>query len=160
MGRVENNHENADVALVSEATAVDDEMFTVLADEHRRFALYALLQFRRLTLEELADIVAGWTNVDSWRGVTREERDAVLLRLRHAHVPKLEEAGYVEYDEDAGELSLAALPASLYDLATYARRHEKASVGQRGRLGPTTKDGDTAENGAEDATGDGKDGAT
>ncbi|WP_224449081.1 DUF7344 domain-containing protein [Haloprofundus salilacus] len=153
MGKVENSHGEADVALVSEATAVDNEMFAVLADEHRRFALYTLLQFRQLTLEELADVVAGWTNADGWRAVTREQRDAVLLALHHNHVPMLEAAGYVEYDDETDELSLAALPTSLYDLVTYARKHERVSAGELERRDSTANDSDDAENGSDTADG-------
>ncbi|WP_224268389.1 DUF7344 domain-containing protein [Haloprofundus salinisoli] len=158
MGRVENSHGESDVTLISEATTVDDEMFAVLSDEHRRFALYALLQFQRLTIEELTDIVTGWTNADGWRGVTSDERDTVLSMLYHNHVPMLEDAGYVEYDTDTKELSLAALPASLYDLVTYARRHERKNDGERERRDSTENNGDGSEaDDVSDVVGDERD---
>ncbi|QCJ46278.1 hypothetical protein [Haloprofundus sp. MHR1] len=152
MGNVDNSHRSADISLVREATTVDDEMFATLSDTYRRFVLYALLQFQQLSFEELADIVAGWTNAADWRPVTPEERDDVMLVLRHVHVPKLEAAGYVEYDDESDELVLDSLPASLYDLLTYARAHEGGSV-SGDRTTPSEAE-DSDQNGGSDAADD------
>ncbi|KTG09412.1 hypothetical protein AUR64_16680 [Haloprofundus marisrubri] len=155
MGRVNEEHVGVDSALVSEATAVDDEMFAVLADRYRRFTLYALLQFEQLSLEELADVVAGWTHSADWHAVTADEREKVWLVLHHTHVPKLEAAGYVTYDRDRDELSLETVPAALYDLVVYARRHEGEN-----RFGDAESSGKTGGDRGSDAQSGTNDGDT
>jgi hypothetical protein len=79
--------------------AAADEVFRVLRDSHRRFALYFLLEHDSVSLAELADVVTGWRRANSHGTATRADRDRVYTLLRHQHVPAMEAAGLVAYDE-------------------------------------------------------------
>jgi len=83
-----------------------DDVFELLSDDRRRTALYALAQSRAQTtsLEDLADEI-----VD--REVARGDvtgplhRREVKIALVHNHLPRLDEAGLVEYDHEASEVT-------------------------------------------------------
>lgn len=73
-----------------------DELLALLADSCRRRVLEVLLDANpdgRLTLEELS------TRVDD-ETVGDETLCALTVALHHRHLPKLAEAGLVEYDPD------------------------------------------------------------
>ncbi|WP_255169733.1 DUF7344 domain-containing protein [Natrononativus amylolyticus] len=84
-----------------------DELFTALRNRDRRYALYFLLEHRTVSVDELADVVAGWTRATAYGMASRRVRDHVLLTLRHRHVPALVEAGLVRTEN--GTVSLEAL---------------------------------------------------
>jgi len=69
-----------------------DRAFEMLADHHRRLVLSLL---KRGTVETTNDVVA-----QSSYGTKEFE-----LTLRHNHLPKLAQAGYIEWDRETGALS-------------------------------------------------------
>ena len=76
-------------------------VYDALADEQRRRVLRALDDAdAALTIDELADRLAG----DGGDDIGGSEREAVVTRLRtslyHVHVPKLTEAGIVRFSAD------------------------------------------------------------
>jgi len=75
----------------AEATPRMDEMFATLADRERRRVLLALLEHN-----PQPEVI----------GVGSDDfgDDRRLLQLTHAHLPKLEAAGYIEWDRDAHEV--------------------------------------------------------
>lgn len=73
-----------------------DAVFDVLSDPTRRDTLRILFGERELPVEELA---ARLSTDDGEAGVDAE--------LYHWHLPQLENAGFVEYDRDAGTVALA-----------------------------------------------------
>lgn len=88
-----------------------DPAFSLLADEHRRHLLYLLREHGSATLDDLADVLTGWLAVRHGDGVaTPDDRQRILVRLYHVHVPKLASAGVVAFDEDSGTVSLDTLP--------------------------------------------------
>jgi len=82
-----------------------DEVFELLADERRRRAAYALARSGTQTasLERLADeIVARERDRGDVTGPLH--RREVKIALAHNHLPRLDEAGLVEYDHETGEI--------------------------------------------------------
>ena len=69
-----------------------DRILDTLSKRQRRLVLLGL---RSGEITSLSDgIVRG-----------RGETETVQLELVHNHLPKLEEAGYIEWDQDTGEIS-------------------------------------------------------
>lgn len=69
-----------------------DRIFESLSSRHRRLVLILLKQG---LVETQADVIV--------RG--EEDRTEREITLAHNHLPTLEEAGYIEWDRDTGEIS-------------------------------------------------------
>ena len=67
-----------------------NRVFDILSKTLRRQALFAI---REGIVDNDADLLM--------RGSRKEEE----VRLRHNHLPKLEQAGYIEWDRDTGSIS-------------------------------------------------------
>ena len=72
----------------------------VLADQRRRFVLY-YLQDRSGPVEakELARQIIAWETDTTVSAVTDEACEEVISDLYHHHLPKLADAGVIDYDE-------------------------------------------------------------
>ena len=79
------------------------EIFEVLRNQRRRYVLQFLKQDAKpVELGDLAQQVAAWeyeTNVDD---VTPEQRKRVYTTLQQTHLPKMDTAGILQFDSDAG----------------------------------------------------------
>jgi hypothetical protein len=80
---------------------------------------------RTVTVETLADGIA--RSAAAGTVVDARDVDAVRTELRHAHLPKLAAAGWVEYDPDAG---VVAVP----DGGEAVRSHLLAATAELDRL--------------------------
>jgi hypothetical protein len=95
-----------------------NDLFEVLNNSRRRCALHYLKQHadRRVGLRELVDHVAAWENNTTVDKVESAKRKSVYTALRQSHLPKMDDAGVIEYDILRGEVELtdAAQGAELY----------------------------------------------
>jgi len=83
-----------------------DVVHSTLADAARRAVVRTLATNGGTgTVAELARVVAGEGDPESG-GSTHRHRHRI--RLHHHHLPKLADAGVVEYDVDAGHVRLTA----------------------------------------------------
>lgn len=90
-------------------------LYRALAVPERRRALYYLLDRRGVPTGELADVLAGWRAAEE--GVVgAEERARILDDLREVHLPLLGDTGLVEYDPDAGTVTLSSLDGSVREV--------------------------------------------
>ncbi len=81
----------------------DDELFDVLANRRRRYTLHALKQLDGPTeLGPLAEQIAAWENDVSVREITGAQRKRVYTALQQSHLPKMDDAGIVEFDKNRG----------------------------------------------------------
>jgi hypothetical protein len=78
-----------------------DVLFGLLATFRRRTAYRTLLEYGDLSLPDLADEVAVAECNRTLPEIDPDDVLQVYLSLYHTHVPKLAEAGLVEYDQDA-----------------------------------------------------------
>ena len=69
-----------------------DRIFESMSTRHRRLVLVLLEQG---ALDTITDVLM--------RGDT--EADKLEITLTHNHLPKLADAGYIEWDQDTGEIS-------------------------------------------------------
>ncbi|WP_458190374.1 DUF7344 domain-containing protein [Haladaptatus sp. NG-WS-4] len=84
--------------------AVNDDqslnrIFRLLANEQRRLVLYYLHELDGpAEIGDIATQVVAWKTGKPCEDVTDDERDQTLIRLRNVDLPKLADAGVVEYD--------------------------------------------------------------
>jgi hypothetical protein len=97
-----------------------DTLFSILSVERRRYALYCLQQYRNpLTLADLADEVALLEHDErSVAQIPGEDIKSIYTNLYHSHVPKMDDAGVVEYDQTDDTVRLKYELAAL-DLDDY-----------------------------------------
>lgn len=82
-------------------------IFDVLSSSRRRYVLYYLSQHDApVELPDLAKEVAAWEMETPVEDLSPQERKRVYVSLYQTHVPKLDEVGLVEYDQDTGEVRL------------------------------------------------------
>ena len=77
--------------------------FDLLRDARRRGVLYTLKRNGRTSVEELAERIAAWQSGEG----DDTDPQSVEVSLLHAHLPKLADAGAVEYDRERGAVELA-----------------------------------------------------
>ena len=95
-----------DEAEAPEALSNDD-LYDVLADRRRRYAIHYLKQRREaVTVRELAERVAAWENGKPVAELGSQERKRVYIALYQSHLPSMDGLGLVDYDDDAGTVAL------------------------------------------------------
>ena len=83
------------------------EAFDVLSARRRRHVLHYLLQRgSTVDLRDLSERLAAWENGVREEAVTYKQRMRVYTALRQTHLPKMDEAGIVEFDKDRSTVSL------------------------------------------------------
>jgi len=107
-----------------------DGLFDALSSRLRRQTLFYLLEESETTIEDLADVLAGWRATESGP-VGPTEREEIALELRHVHLPQLDGATLVEYDSVRGDVRLCDVPESVRELVQFAHRYELAVEGSR-----------------------------
>ncbi|PSQ27425.1 hypothetical protein BRD06_05040 [Halobacteriales archaeon QS_9_67_15] len=84
-----------------------DIVFDILSSARRRYVLYLLrTEDAPVELTALAEDVAAWENDTTVNQLTKQQRKRVYVSLYQTHVPKLEDAGLVNHDQDTGEVEL------------------------------------------------------
>jgi hypothetical protein len=84
-----------------------DVIFDVLSSSRRRYVLYYLSQHEEpVELPSLAEEVAAWETESTVEELSSQERKRVYVSLYQTHIPKLQEVGLVDYDQDSGQVSL------------------------------------------------------
>ena len=80
-------------------TQAGTQAFDALADPYRRQLLFALFDANPQDDDYLnpLDLLV--------EGETTDDRAATRIELRHAHLPKLADMGFIEWDRESGELS-------------------------------------------------------
>jgi DNA-binding transcriptional ArsR family regulator len=96
--------DTADEETDRPADPTEQEVFDILSNRRRRYALYALLDDDGATIGSLAEQIAAWENDCTVPEVTSAERKRVYTALQQSHLPKLERAGLVEFDRESGRI--------------------------------------------------------
>lgn len=112
-------------------------LYDALADPDRRRTLYYLLERDRASLDELADVLAGWRTADDG-AVGPEVRERIRTALERSHVPLLEEVGLVAHDAEGGAVRLLPLAESVREVV----RSAVPSGSDRSRPSATVRGGD------------------
>lgn len=91
-------------------------MFDILSNARRRYVLYYLREADEpVELGELARELAAWENDTTVEELTKQQRKRVYVSLYQTHIPKLEDAGVVEYDQDSGTVRLTSRADEIED---------------------------------------------
>ncbi|MFW5919681.1 MAG: DUF7344 domain-containing protein [Halanaeroarchaeum sp.] len=82
----------------------EDELFDVLANQRRRFAVHLLKREEddTVAIGDMADQIAAWENGIDKAEITGTERKRVYTALQQSHLPKMDEAGVVEFNKNRG----------------------------------------------------------
>lgn len=77
-----------------------DELFDVLSHSRRRFTLQHLQTAETpLPVGELARELQSWESKQTVSAGGGTEQDTIEISLLHQHLPKMDEAGFVNYDD-------------------------------------------------------------
>lgn len=84
-----------------------DEIFDLLKNRRRRQILAYLSETdETATLSELAEQIAAWENDIEIRELNSAQRKRVYVALYQTHLPKMDDAGVIEYNQDRGLITL------------------------------------------------------
>jgi hypothetical protein len=83
-----------------------DTIFATLKNQCRRYIVYYLYQRGDLAVDELVELIAASEKDGDQSTVTADEREVVQIGLIHTHLPKLVEAGIIEYDDVTQQVRL------------------------------------------------------
>lgn len=85
----------------------DDVVFGLLANERRRQVLTYLADGGNpASLSDLAEHIASSENDKPVAALTSQERKRVYVGLHQAHLPKMDDASVVDYDQPSGSVEL------------------------------------------------------
>lgn len=88
-------------------TRSKDELFQILSNSRRRYIIFYLSEAgESLPLKELATKIAAAESGTPESDITAEERQRVYISLYQTHLPKLEEADIVSYDDEERTVEL------------------------------------------------------
>lgn len=97
-----------------------DRVFDILSNPRRRFVLHYLSRHQDpVPLRELADEVARWETGE--QTLNPQQRKRVYVSLYQTHIPRLADAGMIEYDSDSG---LVQLEAGAREIDKYVKNEE------------------------------------
>ncbi|WP_247728445.1 DUF7344 domain-containing protein [Halovivax limisalsi] len=109
---------SVDTSLPEEITSVTEDdgadglskdvIFELLKNRRRREVLQYLLEAEEtVTLGELAEQIAAWENDTTVAALNSDQRKRVYVALYQTHLPKMDDAGIIDYDQDRGLIELA-----------------------------------------------------
>jgi hypothetical protein len=107
---------------VSKTTLPLDDVFDLLAEQRRRYAIYYFIDAEDDTVdfEALAEQIAAWeTDGDP----STERVDQVSIDLYQVHLPKLDEAAVVDFDHRSNTVRFWGQP-SIEEYAEHAAMQE------------------------------------
>ncbi|MFC4552094.1 MULTISPECIES: DUF7344 domain-containing protein [Halorussus] len=100
-----------DVLPVESESETLDSVFRALADHRRRcICHYLARRSEPIPVDELAELVAASMSEKTRAVLTSAEIEQTRAELHQMHLPKLQEAGVVEYDADDGVVRLVESP--------------------------------------------------
>lgn len=103
-----------------------DDIFQVLSNDRRRYTLHYLKQREdeRVPLRDIVDTVAAWENGTTVQELDSNTRKCVYTALRQSHLPRLDDAGVVDYDHLRGEARLTDAASSVQMYLEYVPEND------------------------------------
>jgi hypothetical protein len=99
----------------SDPRLAKDTLFDLLKNQRRRDALtYLVANDGRTTLSDMAEHIAAKENDLPVESINSKQRKRVYIGLYQCHLPKLSDAGVVDFDKDRGTIELCDLATQLY----------------------------------------------
>lgn len=95
----------------NQTTLGQDEAYELLSNARRRFVIsYLRSQDGRVPLNELSQSLAAWENDIPVDELGDQQIKRIYVSLYQTHLPKLEEAGLIEYDRENSTLEIRRRP--------------------------------------------------
>ena len=106
-----------------------DEIFHILQNDRRR-AVLRYLQDRNdpVRMRDVAEQVAAWEHDTTVEGLSSTQRQRVYIPLYQSHLPKLDKAGIIDYQQSRGIVERKPL-ADVFDPYLDAEAATTASAG-------------------------------
>jgi DNA-binding transcriptional ArsR family regulator len=102
-----------------------DVIFSMLSNPRRRYVIrYLKSDPGPVRIRDLAQQIAAWENDVDVSDLTYKQRKRVYTSLHQTHLPKLDEAGVVDYDRDRGTIELADRAAELDIYLEVVSKHD------------------------------------
>lgn len=93
------------------------EVYDLLSNARRRYVISYLRDHEEpVELTDLSRAVAAWENDTSVEELSDQQTKRVYVSLYQTHVPKLDDSGLVDYNQETGEIQLTS---SVNELDTY-----------------------------------------
>jgi hypothetical protein len=101
-------------ASESETVISYDECFELLSNHRRRYVLHYLKQNgESATLGDLAEQIAAWENDIGIEDLTYDQRKRVYTSLQQVHLPRMDDALVVEFDDRSGAVKVGPAAENL-----------------------------------------------
>lgn len=92
-----------------------DEVYSLLSNSRRRFALHAAKRSDDdIGIAELAEQVAAWENGKKINEITSDERHRVYTSMQQVHLPTMDRAGIIDFDNRTVRLTEEADQLDVY----------------------------------------------
>ncbi|WP_049888851.1 DUF7344 domain-containing protein [Natronococcus occultus] len=110
-----NKGENRNEGTVSSDSEIPvDEIFHILQNERRRMVLEYLQETDdSVRMRDVAEQVAAWENDTTVEELTSDQRQRVYIPLYQSHLPKLDKAGIIDYQQNRGVVERRPLARQL-----------------------------------------------
>lgn len=93
-------------ASSEEGSLPKDEIFDLMSNHRRRYVIHHCKQVREpISLSDLAEQVAAWEKDKTIEELGSAERKTVYTSLQQTHLPRLERAGIITYEDGEVELT-------------------------------------------------------
>lgn len=108
-------------SLLGAANGIENEsdldvLLRLLSDRYVRYVLSYLSTTPSTSLDELADVIAGFEAADRGTIIGPEDHDRIRIRLYHVVLPKLDEHGYIQFDTTDQTIELTHVPSPISTL--------------------------------------------
>lgn len=98
-----NETNNPDFTALANSDVELDALFDVLSDSRRRFILTYLQEHDTpMALMDVVDELATWEHEADITDIPAKEVSSISISLYHRHLPKMADAGIVEYTREGG----------------------------------------------------------
>ena len=92
-----------------------DKVFELLSNHRRRYALHVAKQTDGASeLSDIAEQVAAWENGKAQSEITSSERHRVYTSMQQTHLPAMDRAGVIDYDNGTVTLTEQAADLDVY----------------------------------------------
>lgn len=103
-----------------------DQIFEVLSEERRRYALYYLEQQETaIPVQELIEQVAEWNADRPAESIPDEKFERIEMEFYHRELPKATDLEYVQYNPNDGLVELTGIPPEVDAIISIARVIER-----------------------------------
>lgn len=103
-----------------------NQIFDLLSEERRRYALYYLeQQDGPVSVDDVAEQVAKWETGSATVSIPEEKLREIEVELYHNDLPKASEAQCITYDSEEGIVELTGAPPEFNAIITVAKVIER-----------------------------------